>query len=475
MKRNELIDKLKSVVDDEKSFNLKILWLEKLGVLFKYNNMACYSLLDNERDLINDLYEHYNTENEKSSIERSDEIAFLATELYESGGHTRLMIKLSSYLPSKAPLIVTRACKNDLKTKLLETFSKVEMMNFENKDLKEIIIHHAINFSQYSKLILNIHPEDIKAVLAVGLAKKINPQLKVFFVNHADHVFSFGASISDVWFEISSYGQKIDFKRNIHGKVSFLGIPIDISEKITTKTNIIDGDKFLASASAYKFKPLKNETIIPLIDMLLSKYPSSIMTVIGVRPLFDFWWWSSKIKFKKRLILKSSLPYQKYLSVAKNSSIIIDSHPLPGGTAFAEQILKGKKGIGLISPVQGYSPAELFKMKSINEILEGVDKFNFSEVMYMVKTVHSAENVKIRFLDAIYKDIYSENLCAKLIPWNGNAEFLEQDNIKRIPPSYSINSTFTWKVIAISPFLVLFKFLFEKIITQTLNLIRRVK
>ncbi|HAT4022920.1 TPA: glycosyl transferase, partial [Citrobacter freundii] len=114
----------------------------------------------------------------------------------------------------------------------------------------------------YNKVVLNIHPDDISAVISCGIAKKNNPKLKVFFVNHADHTFSFGQTIADLWFELSEFGRRIDVLRNLKTEKSFLGIPLDIAiidnEKHFQTSGISNGDLLVTAAAGFKYKPIRN-------------------------------------------------------------------------------------------------------------------------------------------------------------------------------------------------------------------------
>ena len=54
------------------------------------------------------------------------------------------------------------------------------------------------------------------------------------------------------------------------------------------------------------------------------------------------------------MALNALTEYDEYLRLTGGSDYYIDSHPMPGGTAFVEQFLKGKPCIGLKSKFFGY-------------------------------------------------------------------------------------------------------------------------
>jgi hypothetical protein len=469
--KNNILQDMLNFINLTRDINYKLSYLNMLGVFFKYNNLGCYSLPDVEKELIKIIVEQYDIRPKGNESTSSKQIAFIITEPYESGGHTRLMERLSSFLPQKPDLFVTHNCSAGLKNRLSGLFSSVKVINLDYCDVLKNIMHFAEVLTQYEKLVLNIHPEDISSVIAVGIAKTINPLLMVYYVNHADHVFSWGVSISDVWFEISMFGKKIDEFRNIECRRTFLGIPLDISNTQHTQ-KIIDGDNFLASGAAFKFKPYKCFTIIPPIERILKYYPHSTVTIIGVRPYIDYWWWPLKLKFPKRLILESKLPYDKYLKVASGASVFIDSHPLPGGTAFAEQFLKGKKCIGITSPVQGYSPVELFKSNTIEDSLVVNSPEKINDILNKAIEVHSFSKVGKRFVDALNSGHFSKNKCEELIPWSGDEKYLEVKKIVRIPPQFHLKNAFTKRVIKLTAKRIVLRFLMEKSVINLKRFLR---
>ena len=129
------------------------------------------------------------------------------------------------------------------------------------------------------------------------------------------------------------------------------------------------------------------------------------INVIGVDLIRNYWWWFIKLKFFNRLKLYKSLPYEKYMEITKKADCYIDSHPMPGGTAFVEQFLNGIPCIGLKSFFFGYTPLEKVKKENISEIIEMIqnppsDK-EIKEIQKLVFDVHGFSQVKNRFRNTI--------------------------------------------------------------------------
>ncbi|MCL6326492.1 MULTISPECIES: hypothetical protein [Pectobacterium] len=413
-----------------------------LGDILSKNNIGIYSLNEVETTLIERCFAAL-TENDKNKILKcaSKKNIFIVSQPYLSGGHTKLMEHLSSFLDITPDLVISQKTHNDTYIRMQTFFNEIFLCTQSDiSDDIERIVEIAKNISNYENIILNIHPDDIHSIIACGLVKKINGQQKIFFVNHADHLFSYGASIADVWFEISSYGKRIDEIRNLSAKKSFIGIPLKNltlpEDMFFYSEKIKDGDVFLTSGTSYKFNDRDNLSFKSSLAFLMKNYPHSVIYIIGCDIIKDPWWLVEKIKYNNRLRLISQIPHVKYLEIAKKATIYIDSYPIPGATAFPEQFCTSKRCIGQISPLQGYTPAEILKQKNVEDIFSVVfSNDDIRNLVHKLQDVHSIESVKKRFNDAIDNGNFTKNLCDEYIPWSGNLKTLEQNKITDFPKS----------------------------------------
>ena len=379
-----------------------------LGNILWQNNLDIFSLPELEEHLIARFTTDSDQANYKldSSISKNGgEYLFIATEIYSTGGHSRLLENLVSFLPEKsADLIYTQKIDVKASHKINLLFRSISSVDSNKTDDCNIIFLSRI-ISGFKNVFLLIHPYDINSVISCGLAKKLNPDQKIFFVNHSDHTFTFGETVSDFWFQISAHGRRIDFGRKLQCSTSYLGIPIQTSNYKNLVSKFKDGDLILSCGSYLKFKPTSNGSIIQLIESLLKTYKNSNVKIIGVRIFLDYWWWSLKFKYWKRLKLYSSLPHTDYINACKDAKLYIDSHPFPGGTAFAEQFFMGNKiCTGLISRFNGYTPLERFKFENPTKVIDNLGEIDINEFnkMYSDLTeIHSFNNVKRRFLETI--------------------------------------------------------------------------
>lgn len=174
-----------------------------------------------EKDLIEAFADSMQSGEISQPAAKTESTLFVVSEPFMTGGHTRLMERLAEGLLDKPNLLVTRSARPDILQRLGNYFNAIVIINADEA-IKRKVVAIAQQIVAYQQVVLNIHPDDIVTVIACGLAKKIFTRHQIlFFVNHADHVFNYGASIADYWFQISAYGAKIDRLRGLKGQVTF--------------------------------------------------------------------------------------------------------------------------------------------------------------------------------------------------------------------------------------------------------------
>lgn len=352
------------------------------------------------------IYEKFvnklNFEKENSIEFKRKECIHVVTDTYKTGGHTRLMERLAGMHLDKPTLLVTRECFCNVdsffsEVKIIKSVSAVERF----KEIFEILC-------EFEKIILHIHPEDILTVLVVRYIKASGCKSKIYFVNHADHQFSFGRGVSDLVLEVSCFGYFLKKKIGEGSyESSFLGIPLSGDFSEVNIENIFPFVNDVVSAgSAWKYKPINIFSFQKKIKEILLKNKKIKFHIIGVNPFFNYWWWPLKIRFPKRLNLIKSMPYAVYIDFLKNKKIFIDSYPITGGTAFAEAFMNGCLPIGFQTIVMGFTPLDKIRISTSEEFLKIIDDPN----LYLKKVLelktdlvdwHSYDRVKYRYLSAL--------------------------------------------------------------------------
>lgn len=454
---------LKEIKSSEVNISLDLAYY--LGELLFKNELSFFDSTSIEEVLMNKIIN--NSDLKLNVSDYRNDFLFIVSTPYLTGGHTRLMENLSLMIDDKKDLLITKSSSIATKQRLQTFFPDISECYRDKKESPIDFINKLVKkISKYNSIILNIHPQDIYTVIACKIAKTINTKQKIYFVNHADHAFNFGSSVADFWFEVSLYGRNIDKLKNINGKRSFLGIPINKPKHDFFKTVEYQKLKhvkyFISAASHLKFKPNNGSSIFPLINSILEKSDAKI-EIIGAKALKDYWWWPLKLRSLDRLTLHKSLPYEEYINVSSKTDYYIDSHPVPGGTAFVEQFMQGKPCIGLKSSFFGYTPLEKLKRSTVAEVIEMLEnppkKEEIEEIQSLIFDVHGFTQVKKRFLGAINHDIVSVNPMSSHIDYqeyvtrNKNRILLSNDFLSYL---YSFKKKLYLQIIiSANPFLLL--------------------
>lgn len=411
MKKIEAIKNLIFNSDIHQSIELAVCFIRDINASGYYD----INVTDIEKALI-----------EKNNItfevegEAYEKTLFVISEGYATGGHTRLMENLSQMILIKPTVLITRPTEQSVIKRFEKYFEEIIICFKDiNSNDVEYIRSLAKEIIKYKKVILNTHPDDLHTVIACGIAKKINRNLKVYFVNHADHIATYGVTVSDVWYEISLCGQQLDKYRGMlpETQISFLGIPINKPKSSFLKkvkyNYSPDGNRFLTAASSNKYELEDDVTMIPLLDKILTINSNNQVSIISSGIEFNPFFQKLKKKYPDRVRFHSSLPYDEYIKLSEDTDFYIDSFPMPGGTAFVEQFLNGKPCIGLQTNFYGYTPLDLVKRNTVDEALELLttppsDSF-LDELNSKIFEVHGSEKVKERFLSNLYNDVLSKN------------------------------------------------------------------
>lgn len=357
-------------------------------------------------------------------------VLHVITEPLMTGGHTRLMERLAEMQGAPTDVLITRSASLEARHHVSGFFQKTWVLSSQR--LSDALMEMVTILCGYQKVVLHIHPDDITAVVACGIATRL-VSLDVFFVNHADHVFSYGTTVADYYFELSGHGRRFDLTKTIAGYKSFLGIPVN-TKQARKAENLSPSRRaqllFISAGSDIKYKPRKGVDIFALVSRILDEYPLSRFLIIGTDIKTAFWWWPLKLKYRTRLSIKAHLNFKEYGELVSLADYYVDSHPLPGGTAFAEQFIRGQRCVGLLAPLQGYSSADMLKRSDIDGVMETIANYQYSnDVFLAIEEINSFEAVKSRYLKCLEEGRVSENPFDATSSWKDSARFFENTGL----------------------------------------------
>ena len=345
-----LVATLEKEIDVEQNVSRAILLAEWLARFLFTNYCGIYTFNRVERALVS-RFEKLDYSGVRSPV------LHIASELYAHGGHTRLMKNLINGMEAtlRTTAITRFANRNEIAALLGIDADQVHV--FAHNDEVEKVVALASYFIKFERLVLHLHPDDVTAAVALALAKKSYPKIKVFFVNHSDHTFSVAIGAADRILELSAYGLSLAKERGGENRSSFIGIPIAPSieaHSVRQKKLILTG------GSAYKFKPFGKPNLADAFARLLAADPGLSVIAIGPRAR-DHWWWALKLSYPRRFRTMARLPYQDYLRLLENCALYVDSHPITGGTAFTEALMGGCTVSGRHGGPNGYGLADALR------------------------------------------------------------------------------------------------------------------
>lgn len=151
---------------------------------------------------------------------KQNRIGLLATQLYDSGGHTECLINFakSFHADYELKLFLSRLADSEagspVKTKLLKSLCAYWGINEKSKCFYPDIIslYNAIVSFAPKTVFLYIHMDDTLFTAVIHLLKK-HTDIKVIFFNHGDHLPSLALSLSDLLIDFRPASQKITIEK----------------------------------------------------------------------------------------------------------------------------------------------------------------------------------------------------------------------------------------------------------------------
>ena len=288
------------------------------------------------------------------------------TQAYGIGGHTRLVwrwiqqdtershsIVLTRQGSWKVPRILYDAARA-AGGRIYSLDARTGDLLFRARALRKLV-------GSADQVVLHIHPYDVVPTIAFASKQNLPP---VIFLNHSDHVFWVGASISDAVAQLRESGRLFSRERR--------GIPLERSILFPTPLGSMrrtlsrsqaksqlgfpeDRVLILSAASSYKYAPLFEYSFTDTIMPILEKYDNTVLLVIGPgnTRLGQFITASHQMQGSVKVLDKredTSLFYQA-------ADIYVDSFPFPSITSLLEA---GAYALPLVSYCPYPSEAEMF-------------------------------------------------------------------------------------------------------------------
>ncbi|GJM82113.1 hypothetical protein HMSSN139_46090 [Paenibacillus sp. HMSSN-139] len=307
------------------------------------------------------------------------------TQAYPTGGHSRLVERLIYKSPEgDQHSIIFLDQKGAIPSWLIDAANAKGGSHIvipqEYSLIEKAMYLRDVAYRWADTVYLHIHPDDPIANLAFG----VEGGPPVILVNHSDHSFGLGYSVSDLVFEGRVESQEVSYQKRYVRKSEFVGFPLLPAapnlEKGECKARIgIDEDciVMLTIAASYKFTPYESWDFPSVITKILSNHDKVVLLVIGPSPNEPIWDDAMK-KANGRLQV---LGVQKDLSVYYGASdIYLGSFP---AGSFTSELDASLRGIPVIRPYKPLSDMLVISQydgmnecpQNISEYLDIVSKY----------------------------------------------------------------------------------------------------
>lgn len=345
-------------------------------------------------------------------------IGFLATEIYDMGGHTKcikdLIVSLSNdyeqilFLSKKSASIDNAPISYNIIKKYAQIYGVDSNLLFLKKKCKDFC--NKIISSNIKTLLVYIHPDDVFGTAVLAYLKSTT-DIKIIYFNHASHFPVLGMSFSDIILEGMPTTEKVTHEQRHFTNTKIIGLQSLPKGETVYYSNDelqdlrnslgIKADEFvtMSGGSAYKFFDKENNSVyFEMIKNLLKKEPKLKHVIISqfnseqnstIKSIF-----SNCSKLKNRIVF---VPYQtnfdKYFQMA---DVFIDSFPVSSALTQIDLMRN--------------------KVASVVKINKETPEFSFHEYQmpdypYMFEKVEDMEN-------AIVELIYDETKRKEIIEKN---------------------------------------------------------
>lgn len=350
---------------EEKKYDAALAIAFQLGTYAWFNFTTYYTSYRLENLILNIGKVTVNHNPVRANKEKSGrKILHVATELYELGGHTPLMLKwIQRDQSSEHRIFLTR-----------QSIANIPVKNFERHHIQPDCIIGSAETTEslsavaarlleaavgFDEVVLHIHPDDVVPLLAFAASKPC----PVFLLNHADHCFWLGASIIDGIIQIRKGSIELDKKRRQLQEIPqfVLGIPVDSEPDIQKEAASVFATygipekatmRLLTTSTHLKLEPFIGYNYFESIMPVLDKHPGCELLIVGVDAQHE-------------LALKYTHPQITYLGplfpeqlreVESVIDLYVETIPFSSFTALL-QVLLNRKPVHFM-----YAPPAIFRL-----------------------------------------------------------------------------------------------------------------
>lgn len=341
---------------------------------------------------------------------KQQRILHIATEIYDIGGHTRVLGNWIKNESERDSYIILTSQYSEIKTNILDEIidrtknSLILETNLNHIEKSEKILHF-IAENNINTVVFHTHPFDVIPSLIGALS---NFPVSILF-NHSDHTFGLGVLTNELFLELTAKGKETSLKFRGNKNSEVLNLPLQSLPKYKEIIRDNNSITLVSMASSWKFKPFEDLDFFNVYVPFLRKYKHVTLKIIGVKEedYFKF----TNLEKPQNLELLGTISNPK--QVLSNADYFIEMFPFCSYLSALDSISSGLMPVFSYDHliVSGAGTIEFFpflkkeiKYKTKGEYIEFIEN-NIINLDYKKKNI---EKVVHHLINTNYNNWYSK-------------------------------------------------------------------
>lgn len=295
------------------------------------------------------------------------------SEVYEVGGHTRLVRRFLQAAEEDAAVVLVRQGEAFSRSWVAPEGKAIPVLDLEAMGVTDSLDKVAalrLLFEAAARVVLHIHPDDAVSVAAAARA----PAADIRFFNHADHVAWLGAALPALLLNARSSGARLAAARRgvPESRHALVPVPLEPPRRLSrhharARLGLGESERMLLTVAAeYKYNAVRGRSLLEALAAVLTR-PDIKLVAIGPTPAHPVFGRLAE-RFPGRVEALGVIPDPDHFRAA--ADIYVDSYPFCSPTSLFESALMG-------TPVVAYQP-DFEILEVLYNDCPGVDRADFA-------------------------------------------------------------------------------------------------